>query len=109
MHDLKWTIVYQFWNDQEITINDLARRVRALADSKSEIVHVPYEKTYGPGFEDMRRRTPNIDKIRQAIGYEPTYGIDQILVEVIEYFKGVELSKIVMKEEKNMVVEACSW
>lgn len=99
--------VFNIGNDQEITINDLARRVKALADSTSEIVHVPYEKTYGPGFEDMRRRTPNIDKIRSAIGYEPTHKIDQILFEVIEYFKGVELSKVVMPEEKtNISIDA---
>lgn len=99
--------VFNIGNDQEITINDLARRVKALADSTSEIVHVPYEKTYGPGFEDMRRRTPNIDKIREAIGYEPTYKIDQILFEVIEYFKGVELSKVVMPDENtNISIDA---
>ena len=98
--------VFNIGNDQEITINELAQRVKLLAESSSEIVHIPYEKTYGPGFEDMRRRTPNIDKIREAIGYEPTYGVNEILIDVIEYFKGVDPSVFVVPgEEKSITVE----
>lgn len=79
--------VFNVGSNQEITINELAQRVRELAKSTSEIVHVPYEKTYGPGFEDMRRRTPDISKLQKTIDYKPTYDIDAILRDVIAYFR----------------------
>lgn len=79
--------IFNIGSDEEISMNELARRVRELANSESEIIHTPYEKTYGPGFEDMRRRTPNIDKLKRTIGYEPTYRVNDILREVISYFE----------------------
>ena len=75
-------------SDEEISINDLAERVRALAESSSEIVHIPYEEVYGEGFEDMQRRTPDISKLRDIIGYAPTHSTDDILRRVIQYFRG---------------------
>ncbi|MEZ4699369.1 MAG: GDP-mannose 4,6-dehydratase [Rhodothermales bacterium] len=79
--------VFNIGGSEEITINALAERVRQLAGSDSPIEHVPYEQTYGPGFEDMRRRTPNIAKLRAAIGYAPSYTTDDILVDVIRHFQ----------------------
>lgn len=72
---------------EEITINELARRICVLTDSKSGFVHVPYEQVFGPGFEDMRRRTPDIQKLRQTIGYEPKYKIDDTLEHIVQYYK----------------------
>ncbi len=86
-HDGAEGQVFNIGSNQEITINELAERVRTLAKSESSIQHIPYEKTYGPGFEDMRRRTPNISKIQQAIGYKPSYDVDAILRDVIAYFR----------------------
>ena len=83
--------VFNVGNDQEITINELAGRIREMCGSSSDIIHVPYEKTYGPGFEDMRRRTPDITKLQKAIGYRPTYGIDTILQRIIAYFQSVDV------------------
>ena len=48
---------------------------------------MPYEKAYGPGFEDMRRRCPNIEKIRNLIGFEPKYDLEAMIQGVIDYFK----------------------
>ncbi len=79
--------VFNVGGVEEISMNDLAERVRALTGSPSPIEHVPYEEVYGPGFEDMRRRTPDIGKLQAAIGYVPTYSIDDILGEVIGYFE----------------------
>ena len=76
--------VFNIGSSQEITINALAKRVRELAHSLSPIVHVPYERAYGPGFEDMRRRTPNISKLRETINFKPTHSVDDILRAVIE-------------------------
>src|SRR5947209_7579956 len=56
-------------NDQEITILELARRVKAATDSNSEIVTVPYEAAYGAGFEDMARRVPSLEKLKSLTGY----------------------------------------
>lgn len=79
--------IFNVGSEEEISINELAERVRALVGSSSEIVHVPYEEVYGEGFEDMRRRTPDISKLQAAIGYTPTYSMDDILLAVISYFR----------------------
>ena len=79
--------VFNVGNDHEITINDLALKVKEMTGSHSEIEYVSYEKAYGPGFEDMERRCPNIQKIKKLIGFEPKYGIEAIVQSVVDYFK----------------------
>lgn len=71
-------------NDEEITINELAAKIKAAADSRSAIVHVSYEQAYGPGFEDMYRRVPSLTKLERLIGYRPRTSIDQIICSVVE-------------------------
>jgi UDP-glucose 4-epimerase len=77
--------VFNIGNTQEITIRELAERVISLTGSSSTIEHVPYDEAYAPGFEDMRRRAPSIDKIRALIGYRPRYSLEDALKRVIEY------------------------
>ena len=77
-------------SEHEITIADLAKRVRALTESDSEIVFVPYREAYGEGFEDMPRRVPCLDKIRRAIGYEPNIELDETLQSVIAHQRSFE-------------------
>ncbi len=77
--------VYNIGNNSEISILDLAKKVRELCNSKSEIVFVPYEKAYEEGFEDMPRRVPNLGKIERAIGWQPSIALPKILTDVIEY------------------------
>jgi UDP-glucose 4-epimerase len=79
--------VFNVGNDKEVTINDLAEKVKKMTGSGSPIEHVSYEKAYGPGFEDMRRRCPNIEKIRKLIGFEPKYDLEAMIQGVIDYFK----------------------
>ncbi|MBW2096435.1 MAG: GDP-mannose 4,6-dehydratase [Deltaproteobacteria bacterium] len=79
--------IFNVGSGYEITINELAEKVKAMTGSNSEIEHIPYEKAYGPGFEDMQRRCPSIEKIRDLIGFEPSYDIDAIIQSVIDYFK----------------------
>ena len=74
-------------SNEEVSINQLAERVRQLSGSASEITHIPYEEVYGPGFEDMRRRTPDISKLQRVTGYTPSYSTDDILEAVIHYFR----------------------
>jgi UDP-glucose 4-epimerase len=79
--------VFNIGNGQEITIGELATRVKRLTRSASEIVCVPYEQAYEAGFEDMPRRVPDISKIRALVGYEPTVELDEILGRVIEHVR----------------------
>jgi UDP-glucose 4-epimerase len=72
---------------EEVTINDLALLVKEMTQSKSEIEYIPYEKAYGPGFEDMRRRCPDIAKVRELIGFEPKVDLRGIIRSVIDYHK----------------------
>ena len=76
--------VFNIGNPEEVSINDLARRIIELTDSTSQITHIPYEQAYERGFEDMRRRVPSIEKIHALIGYQPAKTLDQILDIVIE-------------------------
>jgi UDP-glucose 4-epimerase len=71
---------------EEITILELAKRVKARTQSKSEIVIVPYDKAYEEGFEDMHRRIPDTTKLTKLTGYQPKVGLDEILDRVIAYF-----------------------
>jgi UDP-glucose 4-epimerase len=79
--------VFNVGNGYEISILDLAKRVRALAGSSSEIVTIPYDQAYEAGFEDMPRRVPNTARIHELIGYEPKVQLDEILEKVIDYFR----------------------
>ena len=79
--------VFNIGNGQEISIGELAARVKAQTGSTSEIVCIPYEQAYEIGFEDMPRRVPDITKVRSLVGYEPTVDLDEILTRVVEYFR----------------------
>lgn len=74
-------------NPEEITILALAQRIRDLTGTASEVVLIPYEEAYGEGFDDMRRRVPDLTRARQLIGFRPTRGLDQILRDVIAFEK----------------------
>jgi nucleoside-diphosphate-sugar epimerase len=79
--------VFNIGNGTEITIGELASKVKAMTASSSTIVRVPYDQAYEAGFEDMPRRVPDISKLRALVGYEPTVELDEILSRVIEYFR----------------------
>ena len=76
---------FNIGNENEITIMELAERVKDRVASASEIVLVPYDEAYGEGFEDMERRQPDIGKIRGLLGWEPERSIDQIIDDVVAY------------------------
>jgi UDP-glucose 4-epimerase len=75
--------VYNVGTREETTIIGLAQRVIELSGSSSEIELIPYDKAYGDGFEDMRRRVPNTGKLQRATGWTATHSLDEILVETI--------------------------
>ncbi|HEV7890994.1 MAG TPA: GDP-mannose 4,6-dehydratase [Pyrinomonadaceae bacterium] len=80
--------VFNIGSDEEVSINQLAEKVRELTGSKSEIVRVPYDEAYEEGFEDMPRRVPDISKIGALVGFKPTVTLEEILHSVIEYYSG---------------------
>ncbi|MCI0380094.1 MAG: GDP-mannose 4,6-dehydratase [Gemmataceae bacterium] len=79
--------VVNLGSTEEITILDLARKIKALTGSESIIRHVPYEKVYGQGFEDISRRVPSIRKAHELIGWSPRRGLDAILADVIHFMR----------------------
>jgi UDP-glucose 4-epimerase len=79
--------VYNIGNGDEVTINGLAERVKTLTNSRSDIIHVPYDQAYEEGFEDTRRRVPNISKLRARIGFRPEFDLDASLRKVIAYYR----------------------
>jgi UDP-glucose 4-epimerase len=79
--------VFNIGNTGEVTIGDLAARVKQMAGSCSPIHYVPYDQAYETGFEDMPRRVPDISKIRAFVGYEPKMQLDDIIRSVIEYMR----------------------
>ena len=80
--------VFNLGSDQEISINDLAHRVIALAGSSSTVQHSPYDQAYGKSFDDLPRRVPNLQRIRSAIGFSPKLNLDQIIRSVIDEHRG---------------------
>ena len=77
--------VINIGNDFEISINDLANKVIADTNSKSEIVYVPYEEAYGDGFEDMERRVPNIELIKSLVGWEPKRDLSTMISDIADF------------------------
>jgi UDP-glucose 4-epimerase len=75
--------VFNIGNIEEVTILELARRVKAITGSASPIVTIPYDQAYEAGFEDMPRRVPDLRKIEQLIGYRPAVGLDEIITRVV--------------------------
>jgi UDP-glucose 4-epimerase len=80
--------VFNVGSNQEITIEELAHKVKRKTESISEIKYIPYDEAYESGFEDMQRRVPNLNKIKTFINYIPSMNIDQILDRIIHHFKG---------------------
>ena len=79
--------VFNIGGIEEITILALAEKVKALTGSSSPIAFVPYDEAYEAGFEDMRRRVPDIAKVRGLVGYEPSVPLDDIVKRIIEHVR----------------------
>jgi UDP-glucose 4-epimerase len=79
--------VFNIGTTHEVTIGTLAERVRELAGSRSPTVLVPYDQAYQPGFEDLRRRVPDIGKIERVVGYRPRVSLDDTLRRVIDHLR----------------------
>jgi UDP-glucose 4-epimerase len=80
--------VFNIGSHEEVSILEVAERVKELTKSDSEIIFVPYDEAYEEGFEDMPRRVPDITKISQLVGFNPQVKLDGILQKVIEHYTG---------------------
>jgi UDP-glucose 4-epimerase len=77
--------IFNVGSEGEVSINDLAERIKKMTGSSSHIIRVPYEDAYQEGFEDMERRVPDITKIKRLVGYQNTHTLDDILTKVIAF------------------------
>ena len=81
--------VVNIGNNFEISIENLAKKVIEQTSSKSEITYMPYSEAYGDGFEDMERRVPNLDLIRNLVGWKPTRDLETIITDIAEEMKRI--------------------
>ena len=93
--------VFNVGSNQEITIVELAKKVKELTASRSEISFVPYDEAYEEGFEDMPRRIPDISKVNRLVGFRPEMNLEGILRTVIDFHSGQQL-----REHPRTAVEA---
>lgn len=91
--------VFNIGATQEITINDLAALVKKMTGSKSEIIHIPYDRAYEEGFEDMPRRLPDISKIQRLMDYRPSLDLKAILERIIASIHNNERPELVSTQE----------
>lgn len=82
--------VFNIGAQREISILDLARKILALTGSSSPLEFVPYEEAYSTGFEDMRRRVPDVSKLRHTIGYVPDTSLEENLQRIIQHMLAAE-------------------
>jgi UDP-glucose 4-epimerase len=82
--------VFNIGSEEEVTIRALAEKIKERTGSASEIVCVDYKAAYGDGFEDMLRRTPDLKKIRDVIGFRPKFDLDRTVDEVIAHYRRLQ-------------------
>jgi UDP-glucose 4-epimerase len=79
--------IFNVGTTESISIKDLAQKVKTMCNSKSRIEYMSYEDAFEEGFEDMMNRMPDLAKIKQYIGYEPKYSLDDIITRMIHYYE----------------------
>lgn len=77
--------IFNIGSTDEITIADLAKKVKKITESKSELIYIPYDQAYEFGFEDMARRVPDTKKIQKVIGWEPMLKLEDTLKAIADY------------------------
>jgi nucleoside-diphosphate-sugar epimerase len=85
--------VFNIGGTKEISIKALAERVLQITQSASTITYIPYAEAYAPGFEDMRRRVPDISRLGNLTGWKPTIDLDETLASVRDYFQAQSPSR----------------
>jgi nucleoside-diphosphate-sugar epimerase len=89
--------VFNLGNDEPVSIRGLAERVARQVDPHLAVEHVPYSQVYGSEFEEIRRRVPDLTRVRTAIGYQPRYGLDHIIRDVVDWKRKLKSGPIPKK------------
>ncbi len=76
--------VFNVGSQEEVSIEELAKRIIRIVGSASKVEYIPYEQAYEEGYEDMPRRVPDTSKIKALIGVQPTMNLDQIIHSVVQ-------------------------
>lgn len=79
--------IFNIGNDVDITIEELAKKIKQMTNSRSKIEYLDYADAYEEGFEDMRHRKPDLTKVRESIDFKPKFNLDQMLQRIIAYFE----------------------
>jgi len=79
--------VYNIGSTEEVSIEQLALRVKKMTGSNSEIRYVPYEEAYNQAFDDLRRRVPSLEKIKKRVGYQPARSLNDTLKIIIDFIR----------------------
>jgi UDP-glucose 4-epimerase len=90
-------------NDHEVTIEGLAQQVKERTGSASVIEYIPYDQAYEPGFEDMFRRVPCVDKLEKMTGFRPRIGLPEIIDRVSAYHSRKKEFVGIPKEPANTI------
>lgn len=80
--------IFNIGSDEMISMQALAQRVIRVTGSQSRIEHVSYEQVFGKGFEDLKLRQPNLQRIRQAIGFASTISLDTTIIDIVASLQG---------------------
>ena len=84
--------VVNIGSTQEVSIETLANLVKQRTSSDSPITHIPYDQAYEPGFEDMQRRVPSLEKLQALTSFRPARSLNEIVDDVIAYFREKQAS-----------------
>jgi UDP-glucose 4-epimerase len=95
--------VFNIGSEEEISIKDLAKKIIKLTGSSSDLEYISYEKAYGEGFEDMKRRVPDISKIKRVIGWQPKTGLDELLNKMIAYERENSLTVSTVRDKERVM------
>ena len=79
--------IFNIGGTEQISIEALAQKIKAMTNSSSEIVHVPYDQAYAEGFEDMLRRMPDVSKLQRFVGFVPNTPLETMLQGVIDWIR----------------------
>ncbi len=83
-----WGRVFNVGSPHEVSVNEVAEKVRALVNPACSVEKVPFEVAYGPGFEDLDRRVPSVERLKSTIGFTPEKRLDEFLPEIVEDVRG---------------------
>lgn len=92
-------LVVNLGSDEEITINDLAERVRDRLAPGASIEKIPYERVFHAGFQDCPRRVPDLRRIRETIGYTPTKSLDDIIEDMIRHYRETDETRVITRRK----------